>query len=231
MTTRKLTSLTLPAMLLFAALYFVADGLADGTTGSHSHDSSDLAKLVDWMTGHFSSAEQAESDSAYFHIVLHMVPIWRERSDAHWLYVEQAVADYTDEPYRQRVYRVSQTDSNTFESRVYTIEEPIRFAGAWKKDDPLRAMTPDSLRLRDGCAIYLHMEGDSAFVGSTVDRDCESNLRDAAYATSEVRITDRFLLSWDRGYDSDGNQVWGAEKGGYVFKKKLSPDQSDAEIE
>ncbi|MFT7452655.1 MAG: hypothetical protein ACI9VN_003390, partial [Patescibacteria group bacterium] len=24
--------------------------------------------------------------------------------------------------------------------------------------------------------------------------------------------------SWERGYDAEGNQVWGAEKGAYVFK-------------
>jgi hypothetical protein len=27
------------------------------------------------------------------------------------------------------------------------------------------------------------------------------------------------LASWDRGFDSTDNQVWGAEKGGYIFKK------------
>jgi hypothetical protein len=27
------------------------------------------------------------------------------------------------------------------------------------------------------------------------------------------------ILSWDRGFDANGNQVWGAEKGGYIFKK------------
>lgn len=231
MTTGRFNSNILMAIVLLAASLCAVDGFAETETGSNALDSSNLAKLVDWMTGHFSSAEQAASDSSYYHILLHMVPIWRELSDAHWLYVEQAVADYADKPYRQRVYRVSQTDSNTFESRVHTIEEPLRFAGAWKDDDPLRMLAPDSLDLRDGCAIYLHMEGDSAFVGSTVDRDCKSNLRGAAYATSEVKITDSILYSWDRGYDADGNQVWGAEKSGYFFKKGPLPDQLDAEIE
>jgi CpeT protein len=27
------------------------------------------------------------------------------------------------------------------------------------------------------------------------------------------------LLSWDRGWDVNGKQVWGAEKGGYIFVK------------
>jgi hypothetical protein len=28
------------------------------------------------------------------------------------------------------------------------------------------------------------------------------------------------MLSWDRGYNKDDKQVWGAEKGGYRFVKK-----------
>jgi hypothetical protein len=25
------------------------------------------------------------------------------------------------------------------------------------------------------------------------------------------------IVSWDRGFDASGAQVWGAEKGGYIF--------------
>jgi hypothetical protein len=25
------------------------------------------------------------------------------------------------------------------------------------------------------------------------------------------------IVSWDRGFDGDRRQVWGAEKGGYIF--------------
>jgi hypothetical protein len=28
------------------------------------------------------------------------------------------------------------------------------------------------------------------------------------------------ILSWDRGWDKEDNQVWGAEKGGYEFIKE-----------
>jgi CpeT protein len=44
-------------------------------------------------------------------------------------------------------------------------------------------------------------------------------LRGATYATSEVIIKNQQMISWDRGYDSSDRQVWGAEKGGYVFEK------------
>jgi len=65
----------------------------------------------------------------------------------------------------------------------------------------------------------LQKKGAGVFSGSTVTRECASDLRGAAYATSEVEITAAALISWDRGYAADGRQVWGAVKGGYIFKK------------
>ena len=32
-----------------------------------------------------------------------------------------------------------------------------------------------------------------------------------------MRITAESIVSWDRGFDQAGSQVWGAEKSGYVF--------------
>ena len=57
-------------------------------------------------------------------------------------------------------------------------------------------------------------------MGGTRGEGCASNLRGAAYATSEVVIMPGRIESWDRGFDAEGHQVWGAEKGAYVFVRK-----------
>ena len=88
-----------------------------------------LQQLSSWMTGSFSSKMQSEADTNFFNIHLHMVPIWQERTDAIWLYVEQAAAWSLDKPYRQRVYKLRRLDDNLFESSVFSITDPIRFAG------------------------------------------------------------------------------------------------------
>jgi len=62
---------------------------------------------------------------------------------------------------------------------------------------------------------------EDTYEGSTEGNNCESDLRGAKYATSEVKISKDGIISWDRGYDAEGKQVWGAEKGGYIFKRVI----------
>ncbi len=179
----------------------------------------DLDTLRDWMTGSFSSEAQASEDSSFFDIRLEMVPIWPDRKDGPWLYVEQAAATSLDTPYRQRVYHLSVQDDGRFRSEVYSMADPLLFAGAWREPEKLAALEPADLILRQGCAVILEGESAERFRGSTVDKQCESALRGATYATSEVIVTADGIESWDRGYSSADDQVWGAEKGPYLFRR------------
>jgi len=178
----------------------------------------DLSQFANSMLGSFSSAEQANTDSTFFDIRLEVVPIWVDRDDGPWLYVEQAAAESLDKPYRQRVYNLSVTDSFLV-SEIYSIKDPLRFAGRWRSNNPLSRLNPDSLSLREGCAVYMTRIGIKEFVGKTRHGSCTSVLRGASYATSEVEIDESTLRSWDRGYAKNHTQVWGSENGPYVFKR------------
>ena len=57
------------------------------------------------------------------------------------------------------------------------------------------------------------------FKGATGDQTCPSSLYGGSYAQSEVEVTEGRVVSWDRGFDAEGNHIWGAEKGGYEFVK------------
>jgi CpeT protein len=200
------------------------------TSCGPKQNSADLKRLVSYMTGSFSSQDQAQSDSTYFDIRLETVPIWHARTDGYWLYVEQAVAGKENKPYRQRIYHITQPGPNTFESDIYLISQPLRFAGGWNKTGFLSSLTPDSLDLKEGCSIILHEEGDTAFVGGTEGKGCSSELRGATYTASEVRITPDLIIIWDRGYDQNDIQVWGGEKGGYAFRK-IKKSQENEPVE
>ncbi len=155
---------------------------------------------------------------------LEMTPIWRERSDAFWLYVELSTATNPDRPFRQRVCRLVKINDSTFECIAYMFDDPLRFAGAWKDEIPLTGLTPDSLVELEGCSVILMPKGDTAFVGSTIGENCAADLNGADYIRSEMIITESEMSRWDRGFDSDDNQVWGSVTGGYEFKKVIKSE-------
>jgi CpeT protein len=196
----------------------LAMGLADASVAPAA-DEIAAARLAHWLAGSFSSQEQSLADSAFLDIRLHTVRIWDDRADGFWLYVEQATASHQDHPYRQRVYRIRQLSDSTVESAVFELPYPEVFVGSWSNPVRFAELDADSLLVRQGCSIHLRLQGDSAFVGSTQGRTCASTLRGASYATSVVMVTDSVMVSWDRGWDQQGNQVWGAVSGGYIFRK------------
>ena len=187
---------------------------------SQPKNSEKYVKYAKWLEGSYSSEEQSKNDTDYYDIRLHMKSIWKERSDGFWFYVEQASSLKQDKPYRQRVYCIVQLDNENFESKVYTFDNPLRFAGDWKKENPLENLSPDSLTLRKGCSVFMKYISDDLFEGGTKNSDCESDLRGAKYATSEAKLYKDKLFSWDRGFNEKGEQVWGATKGGYIFIKQ-----------
>jgi hypothetical protein len=193
--------------------------------GGCASTKNDVSTVRDYLVGSFDSSQQAAEDPEYRVIVLHMAECWKSRTDGPWLYVEQAMAEKPEAPYRQRVYKLVALPDGKVRSSVYELPGPPEevaklFAGEWKKPQPLADISPEDLIERDGCAILLTRQPDGSFVGSTGPMSCPSTLRGAAYATSEVTMTQTILRSWDRGFNKNGNQVWGATKGAYVFVKQ-----------
>ena len=70
--------------------------------------SDDIKRLMQWMTGYFSSEAQADTSTDKYHVDvrLRMRRIWPDSTRSFWIYVEQAYAEDTANPYRQRIYRV-----------------------------------------------------------------------------------------------------------------------------
>ncbi|MBF0410203.1 MAG: chromophore lyase CpcT/CpeT [Candidatus Riflebacteria bacterium] len=203
----------------------LTDTSKDVSVASGSVQSGSLDELAGFMTGSFSSAEQAGADPENFKdIRLEIARIWPQRTDGIWLYVEQAASATLDKPYRQRVYHLETLPDGQYKSSIMEFKsEPLQYAGEWKSEEPLKTLGPDSLVLRKGGAVILTCDGAGKYAGGTIGKECESKLRGASYATTKVTIDKDGILSWDQGWDSNDKQVWGAEKGGYQFKKLSSP--------
>lgn len=201
-------------LLIFSAL-FACKNSTEKTEEVPEEDL--LQELATLMQGSFHSERQSRIDSTYYNISLHMYPIWEDRG--HYLYVEQALFEMQDRPYRQRVYQLSQVNDSIFSSAVYEIPNDSLWIGAWKTPEKFASLQQDSLRPREGCAVFLKRLGPNHYQGATHEQDCKSSLRGASYATSKVDVTPLRIESWDQGFNDSDEQVWGADKGGYIFDR------------
>ncbi len=177
-----------------------------------------LEELVTLMTGSFNSERQASIDTNFRNVTLHMYPIWADR-EGKWMYVEQSLTDNQEEPYRQRIYKLSRENDSTFRSDIYTIPNAGLWACKWQTPAFFDRLLLESIQLRDGCEVLLKKSPENKFIGKTIDKNCPSNLNGATYATSEVVITENKIISWDRGFNEKDSLVWGAKERGYEFDK------------
>ncbi len=189
--------------------------------GMQEEKVSDFEKLTTMMQGSYNSYAQSVADSAnFYNISLHMYPIWEGKEEGvQYLYVEQALNSMQDKPYRQRIYRVEEIEEGVFSSAVYTFPNPEEAVFKWKTPEYFNKYTPEDLIAREGCAVILKKVSDTNFTGSTVDRECKSELRGATWASSIVSVYPDRIESWDQGFNDAGEQVWGAVISGYVFDK------------
>ena len=185
-------------------------------TSQNQSDSTELKELVSIMQGHYSSEKQALADKDYYNISLRMTPIWKSKGN--YLFVEQAIFDKQDKPYRVRIYKVSQR-GNEFISEIYTLKDEKAWIGKWATPEVYDQLTEADIELKSGCEVVLKRTGKNRFEGATGDKTCPSELRGASWANSKVTVTENTIHSWDQGFDKDGKQVWGATKGGYEFIK------------
>jgi hypothetical protein len=207
------------SLIPFFLVLMIAGCTASKKTDSTKTGDADLDKLATLMEGAFSSELQSKTDTSYFNISLVMTPIWSNRSDGKWLYIEQAVATKLDKPYRQRVYHLQHPSKDVFTSDIYTIKNALSFAGLQNEQLKKDKLTFDLIELKDGCTVTLVKHNDIYEGGTNADK-CPSDLRGAKYATTKIMLKKGELDSWDRGFDTAGKQVWGATKGGYIFIRK-----------
>ncbi len=152
------------------------------------NESDPIERLEAMIIGSYTSEAQSLADSTYFNISLQMYPIWQDRPEAKYLYVEQAVTANPDKPYRQRVYKIERVDAKTIGSKVYTLDEPDQYIGKWKTPEYFDDLDPSILSERKGCTVFLVEQADGTYTGSTNAKDCKSTLRGASYGTSVVTI-------------------------------------------
>jgi len=212
----------LPTHTQRSVVFLVAGLAAAACASGRALSTHPRHEVAAWMTGAFASTAQHQASPAdFFDIRLAMVPIWTERDDGPWLYVEQAIATAVDRPYRQRVYRLVDQADGSVRSDVFLLPgDPLALAGPSRAAERFATIAPEQLQPRSGCSIVLRRVDATTWAGSTDGTGCASERSGAAYATAEVTLDRDGMRTLDRGYDANGAQVWGSTKGPYHFVKQ-----------
>ena len=177
------------------------------------------AEAARLLAGRFDSSSQAGRDGQYFPVQLMACHVDAPQLGEHVLYVEQAMMTALDAPYRQRVYVVTETD-DVVVSAVNELDAPEQVIGIcdFSDTDRARVISQRVITPLPGCEVVLR-ETDTGFSGGTVGQGCLNDHSGAVYATSEVTLNEGQIVTWDRGYDDEDVQVWGATAGAYVFDR------------
>ena len=170
------------------------------------------------LSGRFTSEEQSNTDMSYYAVQLHACAVDVPNLGAHVLYIEQALVDNLSSPYRQRFYVLSDQGDDWVRSEIYTLDNEDSFVGLCNKTE-ISTFSADIAFKKEGCHVDLQWDG-TGFSGQTEEDSCQSDMNGASYATSIVETNAHQITSWDQGWDAQGNQVWGAVAGAYVFDRK-----------
>ncbi len=178
----------------------------------------ELARIVGYHTGVFTSAPQAARDSDYQVVEFRAVRIWPRRDEGYWVYTEQQI-EGQERPYRQRIQRYFRDADGAIRLRVYTFEQAAEHVGDWQFPARFEALDPGTLSAEDGCDNLYRQVEPGVFAGSTIDEHCRNTWRGAAFMRSISSVTATGFTNWDRGFTEAGEHVWGPRGGGYEFTK------------
>jgi hypothetical protein len=135
-----------------------------------------------------------------------------------WLYQEQALTDTLTQPYRQRFLQISASSlSQTVRSLAFRPTQPAALAGLCDRPEIQRRLSPSELG-NSVCSVFLRRIGDDYMGGTPVD-GCPANARGAVRITNSIRLYRTGMETWDRGFDRNGKQVWGARTDAYQFQR------------
>lgn len=178
-------------------------------------------ELAGLLIGSFSTIEQSRIDG-WGYVESETVRIWPHREDGIWLYQENAFLGSSPEdfdpeikqrPYFQRIVRLVEVSPTEVIRTIYTLTDPASVVGAFA--DPSRIAEEQLGEVSCSGPVMRIAHG---YWQSNFDT-CPSGLRGAVRTHSRSIHTPHGFANWDRGFDAEGNLIWGPARGGYVFDR------------
>lgn len=189
----------------------------------------DHARLVSHsLCGEKNAREQAARDpDHYFNLRMVTCPAAEMVDGSKVLYFELAFWRTPQKPFRQRFYMVKpcskemKCDVELSTDAIRDVEEYKNFCDRPKDQRPLpEEVIGDIAEHLTTIHLKRCERGKRClYEGTTPPGGFPNTWNGATYYTSELAVLkNNEIQMWDRGYDDDGNQVWGVKEGPYEFK-------------
>ncbi|MEM7063596.1 MAG: chromophore lyase CpcT/CpeT [Cyanobacteria bacterium P01_B01_bin.77] len=206
---------SLPILLL--GLWLSGSQIAKAQTPQLSQQHVDA--VVDHLTRPMDTLAQAERDPRFVGVQMTTCTIQitgqGPEQPAVYLYQEQALTERIEHPYRQRFLQITLSeDSTRVESRTFKPSTPEIWTGFCQRAEP----TVDANVLGQLVCVVGLRPSSLGYVGSTPDEGCPVNLQGAVRLTNTIVLHQDGMDTWDRGFDPNGIQVWGARAEPYQYR-------------
>jgi len=134
-----------------------------------------------------------------------------------FLYQEQALSESLNSPYRQRFLRIApSTGGESVESLAFKPPTPEALIGLCNQLEAKRVVQQSDIG-EAACSVFLKPEGEN-YIGETPAEGCATNVRGAVRITNRIVLHQTGMDTLDRGFDANGNRVWGAKDQPYQFR-------------
>lgn len=142
----------------------------------------------------------------------------QDNSQIVYLYQEQAMSANLGAPYRQRILRLAPSeDGQKVESASFKPLDSKAWVGFCQKPEAERTIQLSLMKPRH-CSVFLEPV-ENGYLGNTQPGGCPTNFRGAVKITNTIKLNAAGMDTLDRGFDAEGNLIWGAKERPYQFRK------------
>ena len=201
----------------------IAVSLSAAPALAHPLPMTAVQEVANHLTGIMETTAQAEANANFIAVRMTTCPVVVPSPDPNtvYLYQEQALVDNLAAPYRQRFLQIALSDDGKrVESRTFRPPQTETLTGLCD-EVVLRVVYATDLG-EPVCTVALRPSS-LGYVGSTPPAGCPVSLRGATYLTNVIVLHENGMDTWDRGFDDDGIQVWGAQAEPYRYRRFESP--------
>lgn len=176
-----------------------------------------LAVITSYLPGTFDSIAHQNGPGAGTR--MRIAQFWKEREKAgeFWFYVEHAKVAQDPKPFRQRIYRFTESKGKLMGDVFELPGNPGDLVGEWRKEKPFEAYKPAQLREFEGCRLGVG-QMTVMFWARTEGKACRAENPKAAHEFTEMLVNSAGMKDGEQGFDASGRQIAG-EAGVWEFRR------------